>query len=59
MRATLGRESKDHTIRAVTRANNPVNGDYKKCGWKIDERNPFENNGVKYFNMIMDRREKK
>jgi hypothetical protein len=45
-------------IEAITRADNPVNGDYKKCGFSIDEENPFEKNGVKYFNMTMDRRGK-
>lgn len=59
VRATLGKESKNHVIRAITRADNSVNEDYKKCGFVIDEKNPFEKNGVQYFNMAMDRREKK
>jgi len=59
VRATLGKESKDHIIEAITRADNPVNKDYQKCGFVIDKENPFEKNGVKYFNMTMDRREKK
>jgi hypothetical protein len=58
MRATLGKESKDHVIHAITRADNPANGDYQKCGFVIDDKNSFEENGVRYFNMMMDRREK-
>jgi ribosomal protein S18 acetylase RimI-like enzyme len=59
LRATLEQESRRNVIRAITRSNNPAIGLYKKCGFTIDEENPFEKNGVKYFNMMMNRRDEK
>ena len=58
VRATTGKEAKEFVLEAVTRENNVANESYKKCGWVLDEANPFEKTGVKYFNMEMDRREK-
>lgn len=59
VRATTGKEAKNYILRAITRADNIANANYKKCGWAISEENHFEKNGVKYFNMTMDRREEK
>jgi len=58
LRATLEQESRKNIIRAITRENNPAIGLYRRCGFVIDEKKPFEKNGVRYFNMTMDRREK-
>lgn len=58
VRATTGKEAKNYILRATTRVDNVANESYKKCGWKIDEEDPFEKNGVKYFNMTMNRRKK-
>ena len=58
LRAALDQESRRNVIRAIIRSSNPAIGMYRRFGFEIDEEKPFEKNGVKYFNMAMDRRDK-
>ena len=54
VKTVLEKESRENVIHAITRADNPANETYGKLGFRFEEQD-FEKNGVKYFNIIMDK----
>jgi hypothetical protein len=54
--SVLPEVARQFRIRAITRANNPVIPMYKKQGFAIDKDNPFEKNGERYYNMVMEKK---
>ncbi len=57
--ATEKIESRSNVLHAVVREDDILIAKHRKSGWTIDEKKPFVRDGIKYFNMTLDRREKR